>query len=98
MAGPIMHAQEGPASSGGSSARPSPPLYQRGASHHQHQYPGARAYMSSRDYVSSELDAVKDDFGPSIEDCINMGSFAEEDSPPRHRRRQGNSPPYGPGF
>lgn len=51
--------------------------------------------MSSRDYHhdSSELDAAKDDFGPSIEDCLNMGSFAEEESPPRYRRKHGASPP-----
>jgi len=53
--------------------------------------------MSSRDnlHISAELDTIKDDFGPSIEDCLNMGSFAEEDSPPRHSKRQhGNSPAY----
>lgn len=52
--------------------------------------------MSSRDYINTDLDAGKDDFGPSIMDCLNMGSFAEDDSPPRNtgRRKQGSSPPH----
>jgi hypothetical protein len=58
-----------------------------------------RDLTASYSSLSADLDIVAregdDDFGPTVADCLNLGSFAEE-SPPRHgtqsRSRQRGSP------
>jgi hypothetical protein len=70
-----------------------PPVYRYPAEH------APRDLSASYGSLTADLDIVAregdDDFGPTVADCLNLGSFAEE-SPPRHgsqsRYRQRGSP------